>query len=104
MRHQTGDEGNVTGQAIELGDDDGALEAAGIRQGGGKNRAAFERVGALPRLDLDTLGDDLEVLGLSETGEGSTLRLDPEAALALPCGGNPEISGKWSLCVPREGR
>ena len=49
---------------------------AGFGQGGGQLRAAIERVRPLARLDLDMLGDDLEALGLGETGDG-LLGLDP---------------------------
>jgi hypothetical protein len=46
LRHQPGDEGDVTGEPIELGDNDrrrlmaAVAELAGSRDGGGKLRAA----------------------------------------------------------------
>jgi hypothetical protein len=53
--------------------------SAGLGEGGAKLRPAIERVRALPRLNLDELGDDLEVLGLSETGDSGTLSFEAEA-------------------------
>jgi hypothetical protein len=80
LDHERGHESNVTGQPIELRDDHGAGLAmtAGLGQRGGELRATIERVRALPRLDLDMLGDDFEALGLGEPGDGGALRLNAE--------------------------
>ena len=56
------------------------MKALGLGQGGGELRAAIEGVGALARLDLDMLGDDLKALGVGEAGDGLALRLGD-----LPC-------------------
>jgi hypothetical protein len=48
LGHQARHEGNVTGQAVELGDEDGAFGAASGRQGSGQLRPAIEGVLADP--------------------------------------------------------
>ena len=54
LDHETGHEGNVAAQPIELGDDDRRLPvAAGLGQGGAQLRATIERDFA--RFDLDIL-------------------------------------------------
>jgi hypothetical protein len=71
-------------QPVELGDSDraGPSVAAGFGQGGGELRAAIERVRALARLDLNMLGDELEPLGLGESGDGSPLGINAEPGAA----------------------
>ena len=81
VRHEAADEMHIAREPVELCYGDGARlpVAAGASQGGGELRAAVERVGALARLDLDMLGDDLEALGGGEPGDGSALRVTAEA-------------------------
>jgi len=43
-------------------------------------------------LHLDVLGEDREAFGLDEAGDGVALRLDAQAAAALPFGRDPEIA------------
>jgi hypothetical protein len=62
---------------------DGALFPAGLGECGIELRAPLDRVAALPRLDLDELGDDLKAVGLGESVESQALGFDPEAGLAL---------------------
>jgi hypothetical protein len=66
---------DIATEPIELGDGDRAMLpiSASFGQGGAELRATIERVRALPRLDLDMLGDDIEVLGLGEPGDGGAL-------------------------------
>jgi hypothetical protein len=52
---------------------------ASCGQGGDELRAAFERVCAFARLDLDMLGDDLEALGLGKAGDGGPLGVSDES-------------------------
>ena len=60
-------------------DGDGArlAFAAGLSQRGGELRQAIEGVGALARLDLGELGDDLEPLGLGEPSYSRALGVQP---------------------------
>ena len=81
---------HVAREPIELGDGDGRLALpAGLGQCGGELRAAIERVGALARLDLDELGDDLEPLGLGEPGDGGALGVNAEPGAALLASADP---------------
>ncbi len=73
--HQPGDEGDVAGQPIELGDNDGAARILCGRQGCRELRPAFQRIRALARLDLDELPGNPETLALAELGDGTSLRL-----------------------------
>jgi hypothetical protein len=79
---------HVSAEPVELSDDNRNPFAvmAGIGERGLKLRPTVERVGALPRLDLDKLGLDREPLGLGESGDGGPLRLEAETRAALFCG------------------
>ena len=91
LHHQPGDEGNVSGQSVELGDDDRALGRASSGEGGCQLRPAIESIGALAGFDLGELGDPGEVLGLAEAGDGCLLGPDAE-----PAGG-----GEGGCCLSR---
>jgi hypothetical protein len=43
----------------------------------GENRPAVERIGALARLDLDMLGDQIDSLRLGEALNGGALSFEP---------------------------
>ena len=62
---------------MELRDDDRAFCLAGLPQRRGENRPAIERIGALARLDLDMLGDQIDPLRLGETLNGGALGFEP---------------------------
>ncbi len=94
LRHKPGDESYVSAQPVQFRDDDGALEAAGLGEGGGELWAALKSVGTLASLNLDMLGDDLEALDGGETGNGLALSLKAEAALALLCGADPDVGNQ----------
>ena len=114
VRHQAADEMHVTRQPIELGDGDGGglPVAARCSERCGELRAAIEGVSALPRLDLDELGNDIEPLGLGEPGDGGALGVNPQARLALLARADPVVGDvifttrkmTWSApgrqCVP----
>jgi hypothetical protein len=56
MRHQAGNEMDVSAQPIELGNRDGAFTVpAGLGERGGELRPAIERVSALAGFDLNEL-------------------------------------------------
>lgn len=76
LRHEPGDEGNVAGQAVELGHNDRVLAVAGRSQGSGRLRAPVERVGALAALRLYEGRRQVEVLLGCEAGDGFLLGLD----------------------------
>src|SRR4051794_16540596 len=70
---------HVAAEAIELGHDDRSLQPAGPCQRRSELRPALQRVGPLPRLDLDELGVDLVALDGAEPGDGLALGLDAQA-------------------------
>ena len=74
--HQSGDEGDVTRQPIELGDDDGAARLFRSCQRLRELRPTFQRIGALAGLDLDELARDGETLAFAELVNGTTLRFE----------------------------
>src|SRR5262249_39186965 len=79
---------------IQFGDDDrGRLAGlAGGFERGGQLRAAVERIGALPSLDLDEPFNDAEAFLGGEAVNGFGLGLQTQPALALPLGAYPAIS------------
>ena len=90
MRHQAADEMHVARQPVELCNYDGCPALpAGFGQCGGELRRPVESIGALPRLDLGELRDDLEPLGLSEAGDGCALGVETEAAFSLLASADP---------------
>ena len=81
VRHQAGNEMDVSAQAIELGNRHRAFTVpAGLGESGGELRAALDRIRAFAGLDLDEFADDLVTLGGGETGDGRALGIDPETA------------------------
>jgi hypothetical protein len=91
LSHQPGDEGNVAGEAIELGDDDRAFAGLAGCQRRSELWSPFQGVGALAGLDLRELGDQRVALGLGEPGDCCALGLDAEPRAALPGGGDPVV-------------
>ena len=90
--HQPGDEGDVAGQPIELGDDDGATSSLCSCQGCRELRPALQRIGALAGFDLDELVSDGETLALAELGDGTTLRFQAQAGASLPSGRHANVT------------
>ena len=84
--HKPGDEGDVAGQPIELGDDDGAAGALGSCQSCRELRPPLQGIGALARLDLDELAYEGKALALAELDDGTTLRFQAQAGATLPSG------------------
>jgi hypothetical protein len=83
MRHQAGNEMDVSAEAIELGNRDGAFTVpAGRGERGGELRAALDRIRAFAGFDLDEFADDLVTLGGGEPGDGRALGIDPETRAA----------------------
>ena len=82
--HQPGDEGDVAGEPIELGNDDGAAGLLRSRQSRRELRPALQRIGALAGFNLNELARDGETLALAELGDGTMLRLQAQAGAALP--------------------
>jgi hypothetical protein len=60
------------------------VKTTGLGQGGGQMRAAIERIGALPCLDLDMLAGDLEALGVGEAAMSSRCASIPSPLLPCP--------------------
>ena len=91
LRHEPGDEGDVAGEAIELGDDDRALGYARGSKRCGELWPAIERIRAFAALDLDELLEEGDALGFGKAGDGGSLGFDAEAGAALPLGGDAVI-------------
>ena len=84
--HEIGDEGDVAGQPVELGDDQrGALPLTG-----GNGRVEFGPVGFPPTLDLGELGEDVTAPG-RKVGNDAALGVEAKAAGSLAVGGNAVI-------------
>ena len=83
LGHQTRDEGDISGEPVELGDDDRALAGRARGERCCELRAPVQGIGAFAGLDLGELGDEGIVLGFGEPGACGPLRLDPEARSAL---------------------
>jgi len=78
LHHQAGNEGDVSGEAIELGHDDRAFGLAGQGEGGRQLRASIEGVRSLAGFDLGELLDDRNALGLGKAGDRGSLCLDAQ--------------------------
>jgi hypothetical protein len=87
LSHEAGDERHVAGQAIELGDDNGALAITCGRKGCSQLRASVERIGSLAALCLDKLGCEFEALGFGKAVNRFTLGINAEPRAPLPFGG-----------------
>jgi hypothetical protein len=66
LRHQARDKMDISAEAVQLCDHDGASAATRFCEGSSKLRASVEGIGAFAGLDLDELACDLEPLGGSE--------------------------------------
>ena len=102
LRHQAGNEGDVAGEAVELGHHDRALCLARCGQRCGELRAAVERVGALAGLDLGELVKDGDALGFGKAGDRGSLGLDAQARSTLPLCRNAVVGncGRHLLFLP----
>jgi hypothetical protein len=96
LRHQAGNESDITRQPIKLRHQNAALCGLGGGEGGCELRPAIKRVPAFAGLGLDKLGDDRDLLGID--GEISAHRLPPAG---LACSGllacaleRPEVGGR----------
>ena len=74
---------DVTGEPVQLGDDDRAFAATRLIEGGAELGAQLEGVRALARLDLDMLAGEFEAFGAGEASDHLPLRIEAEAGLAL---------------------
>ena len=78
LRHQAGDEHDITAQAVQLRDRDFALGLLRRFQRRLQLRPPVERVRTLAGFDLGERGDHLETFGLGERGNGLPLRPRPK--------------------------
>ena len=81
---KSGDEGDVAGEPVELGDDDRAFCRAGHFEGGGELWASIQGIGALAAFYLDELAQQGDAFRFSEAGDGGALCIDAEAGASLP--------------------
>ena len=92
--HEVCDEGDVAGQAVELGDyQHGALALAL-----GEGLCQFGPVVSLPGLDLGVFTDQLRAVAVYVVENGLALGVEPQAAPALPVGGNTIIGNVFFHC------
>jgi hypothetical protein len=82
--HQAGDEGDITGQPVELGDDDRALGRARRCKRRGELRAPLKGVGALSGLRLSVLLENGEAVSLCKECNGAHLSIYTQAGSTLP--------------------
>ena len=82
---------DVTGEPVQLGDDDRAFAAPRLIEGGAQLRPQIEGVRALARLDLDILADELEAFVRGEAPDHLPLRLQAEAGLTLSVSRDAQI-------------
>lgn len=68
--------GDVSGESVELGDNDRALAGLTGRQRRREPRTAIQCIGSLAGFCFDELGGEDEAFGFGETGNGGTLCLD----------------------------
>jgi hypothetical protein len=83
LRHQSGNECDISGEPVELGNDDGAFAQATCGQRRGQLRPPVERVRALVSFNLDELGRELEAFGCGETLDSGSLDFDAKPRTAL---------------------
>ena|SRR6516225_7169079 len=94
--HQRGNEGDVTTEPVEFGDDELGLQLLAGRERGAELRAI---VSPLAALDLRVLGGERPVAAVKVVGHGLTLRVEAKPALALAISrdsviGDP-LAGVW---------
>jgi len=89
--HQVGNEGNVTGQPVKAGNQQGSAALPALFKGGKQLRPV--RVSA-SALDLSELGHELATIDLA--GDGLTLRVKAQPARALAVGRNTVIGNEIS--------
>ena len=82
LRNQPGHEGDVAGEAIELGNQHRTLRQASRGEGNCQLRSAVERIGSLAGLYLGELGYQGDALGFGEAGDCGSRRA---GKLTLPC-------------------
>jgi hypothetical protein len=96
LHHQSGNEGDITREAIELGHDHRAFCLAGKGEGGILLRPSIKSVRALSGFDLGELLEDDHSLGLGKAGDRGTWSRAPGLTwmtyLTLRCGRDP---GCW---------
>ena len=84
LRHQAGDEGDVSGEAIQLGDNYGALGGSRSSKGCGELRPAVQSVRALTALDLYELLKEGNAFRCGEAGNSRSLELCQRRLVRLP--------------------
>lgn len=81
--HKPSDEGYITGEAIELRDNDGGFQLPGRCQGRFQLRPPVECIGAPAGLNLQVFADDGDTVGLAVTGNDVPLGFEAEATASL---------------------
>jgi hypothetical protein len=81
LDHQAGNEGDVAGKPVQLRHEDATLRPLGGRERSRELRSPNERIGTLAGLDVDVFGGNVQSLGLRETGNSCSLRLNSESGV-----------------------
>jgi hypothetical protein len=79
LGHEIGDEGDVSGETIELRHDDGTFGRPCCCQRGSKLGSPIEGVRSLAGLDFGELGDARQILGFGEACNRRSLGLDAKS-------------------------
>ena len=91
--HKRGNEGQVAGQAVELGDD----KPCPLLFAGRERPPQLRAVGALAALDLGELIDQRPPTAVQVVHDGFALRVETQAGFALPIRADAEISDKLAV-------
>ena len=78
LGHKAGDEGDIAGEPVELGDDHRALCRPGLSECRGQLGPTIQGVCAPPGLHLDELREDRGPLPFTKAGYRGALRLNAE--------------------------
>src|ERR1700722_122479 len=91
MRHQAGNEMDVAGETVELGDYDGTAQRACLRQSRSQLRPPVERIASLTGFNLDEFRRDFETGVRCEPGQRFALRIDTQARTPLLACANTDV-------------
>lgn len=96
--HQPADEVHVSAEAVELGDDHGALLPLGSCDGGVEPRTVVVSTG---HHIAEEVGDDIAVAA-SEASDGILLGIKAKSSAALLAGGDPDITDALHMPLHRQ--
>lgn len=90
-RHKPSDECHVSGEAVELGDNDGRLDLPGRCQGRFQLRPPIKGIRSFAGFHLQVFADDGDAVSVAVTGNDVPLGFEAKAAASLLLGGHAQI-------------